>query len=854
MGLRSARGAFGVVSPFVWGRPAGSLQFPPEAWQRAQWAWQRWLSRHEGVARGLLRLSRISQRITIVLLVVAVLVVPRLAAAMVPTLWMLACLGVMVLLSRTRTISWRAVSVMFSVSVPWALVVAKATELVAASGGMSTSDDGTSIALAAFVEEPGKLVPLMVVALVAPGRGRRLAAVDWALLGYAAGAGFTAAEDGARRLAPQGMLASLLGGDKGLDYSLNAWTAGSFRLWDSDGLLGRFTAGAGPSPLAVGHHVSTMTVAMAVGLGIVLWRTGRALGRVVAWVLPAVALVQVVVDHAAYNASVASLTSVSWLDSDDPAVYWLGAVWQASGRGNNAIAYSVVLFVLCLLADARRRLRTGALGVTAGEAPRVPSVTAIGGPAFVRAPIEAVVALVVLSYSDLVVIARGYADRRMTRPQRMIEGRLTAAQVMEARCDAMAATTPGFEPAARRVFALITLVVSALIGLVCLWCGVVVAQAIGSSLLFGDSDSGFFAGLLDELAAWWDSLGPTGQLLVTALGVMLLMSAGSTFALAMGAVGVLTWAAAHGHGLASFIHNPAAATSSYLSNVTAGQLAWDLLDFALTFIPGSVFGAGAHTIARTTARDMAATRTALRQAAAADPYAKDIPELFRQHAARKAAKQAARKDLNDSIPKKYSPSDFTRTAWRSTRKRLKLDGYSQRDIDRFKQMVDDAAKSHHGLNQAGARIGEAGGEKYLTEQGYHIPDEFRTDNVTVNGGTAPRGWADGMALSPDGSELVVSEYKGVTAELSRTPVNTRFEGKALQGSPAYARDHMLSDPRFAQYFHDHPEVWEGVKNGSIRLNAKTIYTRTPDLTEIGDQPFSLTPEVTHALQQAIDNL
>ena len=141
----------------------------------------------------------------------------------------------------------------------------------------------------------------------------------------------------------------------------------------------------------------------------------------------------------------------------------------------------------------------------------------------------------------------------------------------------------------------------------------VVAQAIGSSLLFGDSDSGFFAGLLDELATWWDSLGPTGQLLVTALGVMLLMSAGSTFALAMGAVGVLTWAAAHGHGLASFIRDPAAATSSYLSNVTAGQLAWDLFDFALTFIPGSVFGAGAHTIARTTARDMAATRTALRQ-------------------------------------------------------------------------------------------------------------------------------------------------------------------------------------------------------------------------------------------------
>ena len=700
MGLRSAPGAFGVVSPLVWGRPAGSLQFPPEAWQRAQWAWQRWLNRHEGVARGLLRLSRISQRITIVLLVVAVLVVPRLAAAMVPTLWMLACLGVMVLLSRTRTISWRAVSVMFSVSVPWALVVAKATELVATSGGMSTSDDGTSIALAAFVEEPGKLVPLVVVALVAPGRVRRLAAVDWALLGYAAGAGFTAAEDGARRLAPQGMLASLLGGDKGLDYSLNAWTAGSFRLWNSDGLLGRFMAGSGPSPLAVGHHVSTMTVAMAVGLGIVLWRTGRPLGRVVAWVLPAVALMQVVVDHAAYNASVASLTSVSWLDSDDPLVYWLGAVWQVSGRGNNAIAYSVVLFGLCLLADARRRLRTGALGVTAGEAPRVPSVTAIGGPALVRAPIEAAVALAVLSYSDLVVIARGYADRRMTRSQRMIEGRLTAAQVMETRRDAMAATTPGVEPAARRVFALITLAVSALIGLVCLWCGVVVAQAIGSSLLFGGSDSGFFAGLLDELATWWDSLGPTGQLLVTALGVMLLMSAGSTFALAMGAVGVLTWAAAHGHGLASFIHDPAAATSSYLSNVTPGQLAWDLLDFALTFIPGSVFGAGAHTIARTAARDMAATRTAMRQGSrkaaqatehtAARTEAKSVAESQAAHeksvnAANEVHKQ--RRYRTKTVSSEHPvESDHALSGWSEERRPT---GFQRPNVDEVLRVTDE---------------------------------------------------------------------------------------------------------------------------------------------------------------------
>ena len=63
-------------------------------------------------------------------------------------------------------------------------------------------------------------------------------------------------------------------------------------------------------------------------------------------------------------------------------------------------------------------------------------------------------------------------------------------------------------------------------------------------MLTGDTDPAFFAGLLDELARLWESLGPIGQLLVTALGVMLLMTAGASFALAMGTVGVMTM----GHG------------------------------------------------------------------------------------------------------------------------------------------------------------------------------------------------------------------------------------------------------------------------------------------------------------------
>lgn len=62
-------------------------------------------------------------------------------------------------------------------------------------------------------------------------------------------------------------------------------------------------------------------------------------------------------------------------------------------------------------------------------------------------------------------------------------------------------------------------------------------------------DNVFFAGLLEGLAQWWDGLGWAGQVLITALGVMLIvmliMVLGGSFALAMGATGVMAWGLSH---------------------------------------------------------------------------------------------------------------------------------------------------------------------------------------------------------------------------------------------------------------------------------------------------------------------
>ena len=351
----------------------------------------------------------------------------------------------------------------------------------------------------------------------------------------------------------------------------------------------------------------------------------------------------------------------------------------------------------------------------------------------------------------------------------------------------------------------------------------------------------WFAGILDMLGQVWESMSPIEKAALVLIGAIAVFLSGGSLGLAFSVGLGIASALDAARPSAQLMRDPQGTTGHYLDTHNDLQVITDTGMAAMAVFPGgkALRGAGYAT----------------KEATAAGRYAKDIPELFRQREPVLQAKRASRKRLKDAIPKKYPKTDFARRQFRKkTIPKLRREGYSAREIEQLDTLVDEASKTHKQLTDAGAKIGEAGGEKYLTEQGYHIPEEFRADNVAVNNGTAPGGWVDGMAVSPSGDEMVVSEYKGVSAQLSRNPVETRFEGKALQGTPAYARDHMLSDPRFAQYFHDHPDVWEGVKSGKIRLNAKTIYTKAPDRIVVEDRPFSLTPEVTQALQQAIDKI
>lgn len=335
-----------------------------------------------------------------------------------------------------------------------------------------------------------------------------------------------------------------------------------------------------------------MTVAMCVGLGILLWRTGRWWARLVCWVPAAWMLVVAVADHAAFNATVAA---ASWTEVDQGEGFpvLLALVWLIGGMGRAQPVVSFLLFGLCVVLDTHRRLVAGPLGQPGAHLWVLPPLGSL--QPWVRTVCWALWAPLVVARADWAWVLFAYTRPGVARAQRLAQGREAAGQVLAARRVAMAATTPGREPAARRRFAVVALLVAVLgVGVALAW-GVSSARQIGPSLA-GSGDELFFAGLLDALALWWDSLGWGGRLLVLAWLAALYLAGGLTLGWALFAAGAWTWVFAHGHGLADFIQDPAGAARRYFRDATASQMLMDAVELALTFLPLGL-GKAAHTAA-----------------------------------------------------------------------------------------------------------------------------------------------------------------------------------------------------------------------------------------------------------------
>ncbi|MFD0776695.1 PrsW family glutamic-type intramembrane protease, partial [Streptomonospora algeriensis] len=256
-------------------------------------------------------------------LLVAPFFVPATAAALPAAVGMLWLVAQLAWLSRSRTLAF---STLVRVLLLGALLVwplAAAEDALTAASGADPWVAHTYIA--AWSEEAGKLLPLLLLLLLARHRFRRLAAVDYLLLAAASGAGFQAAET---------LLYALPAGGPAV---LTAPAPAAF------------LPGAVVAPhLGVhfsGHGVLTGLVGAALGIAIV----GRRLFGGWLWLLPLAAFALAVLQHTMFNAAVAEAVLGSPLEPH-PAT---AALYGLTGGGAADRWLLLILMAAAVLLDYR---------------------------------------------------------------------------------------------------------------------------------------------------------------------------------------------------------------------------------------------------------------------------------------------------------------------------------------------------------------------------------------------------------------------------------------------------------------------------------------------------------------------
>ncbi|MCL2423150.1 MAG: polymorphic toxin type 15 domain-containing protein [Micrococcales bacterium] len=570
-----------------------------EWWQRWAERKARWWERHPTLRRRVAVVRTVGLWIAVLYVLVVALVWPQLLLGL--RAWAAVCLAVVAwfFLARTKTLTWSGFMRFFAVCGLWSVVIALVLAVVSSAQGNAGVDAlGPTTFVAGLGEESLKLVPLVVLVVAAPRRVSRFAAVDWWLLGLAAGFAFELVEEGARRvfllaeMDRQGLLAEY--------YEL--YGAGVPEGWTTFGLLP--SASGGAEAEFAGHVVATGMVAALAGLAVVVWRWGRGhrfvgfVWRVAAVAAVVVCLVTMTADHVVSNAYNDDSVTDAWLDGSVSAVpWWLRVPWQVFGHGHYRAVWFVVLFVVCLLVDgyrlgARPASSLAGTPLPPGLGAMVTSVwVACGRPA--RALAVLVTAFTVTGYvvvRDVGQVAAAHA-RGVGEPVRaaMRRGAVATSTARALREEAMGHAAGKVHPARSRMLGLVLAAALVVVALV-----VAPYLAVGTGPGMLGVDTGWLAGVLTAASEYWNSLPLARQIAAELL-------LGAMFALMMGPIGwgvagVLCWGLRHGAGVVTFARDPRVATRDYLANLTPAQLVADGVDAVLTFAPVN-FAGGGHALA-----------------------------------------------------------------------------------------------------------------------------------------------------------------------------------------------------------------------------------------------------------------
>ena len=508
-------------------------------------------------------------------------------------------------LARGKTVSWGMTSGIFALSMPWAGAVGWLSFQVAAAARVPVDHAASQVVIAGVVEELAKLAPICLVAVIAPGRVRRLLIQDWLVLGVACGAGFMAVEEVARRLT------YVLGNTPGLQLSkavcpedpegiIECIHAHTFSLWPF--------ADAFPGPVTyAGHAIVTGLVAVSIGLARHLWWRARhhhpAFGvalRCMALGLPLGVLWVAIVDHMATNSTTAS---TNWFTGERVVKAWgatkgeapwpiVGTTSSMAGSGQGRGWLLLVMLVVALLLDARVMRLGGYARVLGGPG---------GGPGAPQGPTGGVAGRWGADVVEATAAARAKAHRL----------RLGLAQAATTRrprlfLQAWAEHRIARDLAARRALDAgphrwATSALAAAAALAGAWIiNTVVPPAVTElNQRLNGLPTFWFAGILDTLAAVWESMSPTEKAALVLIGAAAVLLSGGTLGMAVNVgLGIAT-ALDAARPAAQFVRDPWGATGHYLDTHNDLEIAADAGLAAMAIIPGGKALRGAGYAAKT---------------------------------------------------------------------------------------------------------------------------------------------------------------------------------------------------------------------------------------------------------------
>lgn len=259
--------------------------------------------------------------ISLAVLVVSLVLIEESRTMLVQYLWSFYVLLQFWLLSRSKTVAWKQVSLFVLSGVLLVIPLTNGTMqgLHMIFGGRTT-DTWSFAVMTPIIEEIYKLLPLAVY-LFFSRRATSLSLGDYVLLGAAPGIGFQFMEELSRRLVQSNYGVSFLGG-KTLHWEFFDWFPGYFE----ESFI--------PTMMNVTHPVHSAMIALGIGLA---FRFSKRLTRW-AYAFPAILLLWAILNHAAWN-------------GQNRLPDWILALHEWTGEGYRTEGFFLTLLVLGLFID-----------------------------------------------------------------------------------------------------------------------------------------------------------------------------------------------------------------------------------------------------------------------------------------------------------------------------------------------------------------------------------------------------------------------------------------------------------------------------------------------------------------------